>query len=116
MFTLHLVFISPRLIQSYFSALSLASMIMQTFTFNDGSLKKKKNNKVHAFYLEKINRTLFFFFFPPKRHQTQRYSIGESLFFFCNKERDIQRTNIDNSQEAALPGYVFSLLQQLKIV
>ena len=42
MFTLHLVFISPRLIQSYFSALSLASMIMQTFTFNDGSLKKKK--------------------------------------------------------------------------
>lgn len=64
MFTLHLVFISPRLIQSYFSALSLASMIMQTFTFNDGSLKKKNknNNKVHAFYLEKNNRTLFFFF------------------------------------------------------
>lgn len=110
MFTLHLVFISLRLIPSYFLALSLASMIMQTFTFNDGSLKKKKI-KVQAFYLEKNSRTLLF-------GKTQRYSIGESLFFcfcFCNKERDIQRTNID-SLEAALPGYVFSLLQQLKIV
>lgn len=43
--------------------------------------------------------------------------MGKACFFgFCNKEIDIQRTNIDSSPEAALPGYVFSLLQQLKIV
>lgn len=53
-------------------------MIMQTFTFNDGSLKKKKI-KVQAFYLEKNSRTLFFS--PKKGTKHKDIVLGKACFF-----------------------------------